>query len=891
MTRAVNYSVIIILALAAIVASVYFCNKYASGLTGNALNAMPASAALYLKTEIKQGKISGLTQQPVWKLLQLFVDDRATASIIKMDSLLKNESIIPERDNQFYMSVHPVSADHFDFLFLSGMPVNNRKETALKILELWSSGILKTSKRQYEGVTIYESAGNDFVFTFCISKNVFIGSCTPFLVEDAIRQQKAAAGRLFKLSLLTEVFMKNEKKLAASVHLHFESAGALTQVFLNKEFSSKVNTAWMGSVAEFKIEDSANHLLMSGYTASEDTTQFSAFISKQKPVKTSATEILPASTAWFRWMGFENSLILKRLFSTDEDFIRANKEVKKQTGLIPSDTLFPYFTGEFISLLLRPASVKYESNRLTIFKLKEPLKAEALIDKLSRSSDPAAPVEVYNQSKIKQMKLRSFSEALTGSWANASSATYYMVKGNYLVLSSSASAMRTFLDEFQSNQLLIKQKSFTEHLGFLREKNNLLFYYRMAESNYYLKAMLNEKYESLSEKNSSTVQLWNALAWQMTGSNASSETRFALFYEPQNKLPSIELIASEKTDTTVSSGIFPVSTSAESFALMQDDEGQLYKFNSSGSFVWKNLMPGKIISPFYTADIYRNIRQQIIFNSAEQLIAIDTDGDLISNFPITLPAQATGPLVKVPFNQGTREALLIPSANGRIYAYQPNGRIYGAWNFTFVEPVEFISHGLFSQRDYLAMHTASGRIIITAANGNILWQSASFYLLAGESKKIFADTLNNQFVFCTQNGTVTRINVDGKTESKAYMNETVNDFLMDDFERDGKADYLFLTSSQFIVYSQQGRKIFSYDFKKDKTPDQISSFAAGQKVYVLCHSQEQNLTWVFEKKTGHYPKSPVRGGLKGFIADLNSDGRTQLFTASTEGFVYCYVLN
>ncbi len=891
MTRAVNYSVIIILVLAALVASVYFYNKYSSGLTGNALNAMPASAALYLKTEAKQGKLSAIIQQPVWKLLQLFLDDRATGSITRLDSLLKNENIIPETDNQFYISVHPVSADRFDFLFLTGMPVSGRKETAMRLLDLWSSQQLKTSKRQYEGVTIFESSGNDFAFTFCISKNVFIGSGTPFLVEDAIRQQKAAAGKLFKLSLLTEVFMKSEKKPASTIHLHFESAEALAQVFLNKEFSSKANSTLLGSVAEFKIEDQANHLLMTGYTATEDSSRLAAFIAGQKPVKPSATEILPASTAWFRWIGFQNSLILKRLFSSDKVFISANKEVKKQTGLTPSDTLFHFFTGEFISLLLRPASVKYESNRLTIHKLKEPAKAEMLIDKLNRTAESAAPVEVYNQSKIKQMKLRSFAEALTGSWVKTASATYYTVKGNYLVMASSASAMRTFIDEYQSNQLLVIQKSFTEHLGFLREQNNLLFYYRMAESNYYLKALLNENYERFFEKNSNIIQQWNAMAWQMTGSNASCETRFALFYEPQNKLPSIELIASEKTDTTASSGIFQVNTSEESFALLQDDEGQLYKFNSSGSLVWKNLMPGKIISPFYTADIYRNSRQQIIFNTAEQLIAIDTDGDLISNFPITLPAQATGPLLKVPFNQGTREALLIPSANGRIYAYQPNGRIYGAWNFTYVEPVEFISHGLFSQRDYLAMHTASGRIIITAANGNMLWQSSSFYSLAGAAKKIFADSVSNQFVFCTGNGTVTKINVDGKTESKAYMNETVNDFLMDDFDRDGKADYLFLTSSQFIVYSQQGRKIFSYDFRKEKTPDKLSSFTIGQKVYVLCHSQEQNLTWIFEKKNGHYPKSPVKGGLKGFIADMNNDGRTQLVTASTEGFVYFYVLN
>lgn len=891
MTRTVNYFVVILLVIAAVVASVYLYNRYASGLTGNALNAMPATAGLYLKTEIKQGKLASITQQPVWKLLQLFLDDRASRMMIRMDSLLKSDIILPAAENQFYISVHPVSANRFDLLFLSGMPVNNRKETALNLLALWASGNVKTSVRHYQGVTIYETSAADFNFTFCISKNVFIGSSTPFLVEDAIRQQQAVSARIFKLSMLTDAFMKNEKKPASSVNLHFESAGTLALVFLNKNFYEAAHTAMMGSAAEFKVDEQSQHFLMSGYTAFEDSTQVAAFIAKQKPVKSLAYEIIPASAAWFRWIGMQDAQTLKSFFNTDQTFRKANDEFQKQTGIRLSDSLFQYMTGEFISMLLRPASVRYESSRMTIIRLQHPAKTEALLDKLSRRFEPASPVELYNQSKIKQVNWRSFSEALTGSWAFPATVTYYTLKGNYLILSSSASAMRTFIDEYQSGQLLAKQQSFLEQLGFLRERSNLLFYYRLSESHYFLKALLNESYEDFLEKHSNTVQQWNACAWQMTGRNASCETRFALFYDPQNKPAAIEMMATEKTDTLAVSGVFPLRTPEETYALIQDEEGQLYKFNSSGSLVWKNLLEGKIISPFYASDIYRNNRQQIIFSTKDQLIALDSDGDFISNFPLSLPAEASGPLLKVPFNQGTREALLIPSANGRIYAYQTNGRMYGTWNFSYSEPVEQINYGVFSQREFIAMYSASGKIIITSANGSILWQSSSSYLLAGNGKNLIADTVNHQFVFCTENGTIMRIHTDGKTDSKALTQENVRDFLMEDFDRDGNADFLLLTSSQLLAYSQQGRKIFSYDFKKDKTPDQMSSFTVGQKLYVLCNSQEQNLTWVFEKKNGHYPKSPVKGGLPGFIADMKNDGRTQLVTASTDGFVYFYILN
>jgi hypothetical protein len=94
-----------------------------------------------------------------------------------------------------------------------------------------------------------------------------------------------------------------------------------------------------------------------------------------------------------------------------------------------------------------------------------------------------------------------------------------------------------------------------------------------------------------------------------------------------------------------------------------------------------------------------------------------------------------------------------------------------------------------------------------------------------------------------------------------------------------------------VIYSQQGRKIFRYDFKSGMVPDQLSAFTTGKKMYVLCASRENDLTWVFEMTNGHYPKSPVKGGFPGFISNINNEGITRLVTASAAGFVYFYLLN
>jgi hypothetical protein len=895
MMRTVYYAVIIILLLAATALSVYFYNRYFSGLSGNELDAIPASAGLYLSTEIREGNCMALTRQPVWKLLQLFFQEQRTSVWQRMDSLLNTKNFIPLKDSRLYISVHPVADNRFDLLFLSGAPLPDRLNSALTVLRLWSSDSLKISKRRYEGVTLYDCSHDHFSFTFCISKNVFIGSSTPFLVEDAIRQQKASARRLYQLRLLSDVFFKNKKKSSESLYLHFESAGGLAQVFLNREFYSLANASFLGSTAELRIEEHSNHLLLTGFTAWEDSAQLAAFISKQRPVKPEALEVLPASVAWFRWLGFENSLILKSFFDSDPLFLKANSEVERQIGIKPAGLLLPYLTGEFITLLLRPASVKYETNRLTIFRLKDAHKTQALIDqwsrKASQSSGKTIIAESYNNHKIKQIRLAAFQQALAGSWANPAPVSYYLLHGNYLVLASSASALRTYINDFQSGQLLIKKSDFSESNGFLRAKTNFLMFYNIPESTYFLKALLNPKFQSILEDNSSIITSWSALAWQMTGSSSSCETRLNLIYAPDQKQPAIELITTERTQNALLTGIFPVFAGRESFALVQDEEGQLYRFSSSGSLEWMNLMPGKIISPFFIADLYRNIRKQVVFNTADMLIALDPDGDFISNFPVSLPAPASGPMIKIPFNKGWQEAFLVPTVNGRIYAYQPNGRIFNRWNFNYPEPVELLTHGNLQNRDYVALYTASGRIMIAADNGNLLWQSNSSVSLAGKNKRLFADTLSGKFVFCTENGTVTRLSPEGMAETNAPVNEIINDFLMEDFDMDGMADWLFLTPKQLVIFSQQGKKLFSYDFKKENSPVQLSAYKEGPYCFVLCHSPEENLTWVFNQKTGHYDRSPVKGGLPGFIADFNTDGKPELVTASAEGFVYFYSLN
>ncbi|MCC6384518.1 MAG: hypothetical protein LC117_04490 [Bacteroidia bacterium] len=895
MVRTVKYYLIVLFILISTAAGWYFYNSYTRTLEGNPLNAMPGSAALYIKTPIDSKNIKSLITQPIWQLMSLLTEDGSEQGLLKIDSFLNGSGLYNSVPAEIYISIHPVAAEQFDYLFLSGSPDLCREEFVLNLLKQWTGSMLTVSKRRYEDKTIFEVFTPDQKgFTFCISDNVLIGSRVPFLVEDAIRQQHVSAGKLYKLSLLTRTFFKSDKSAQTSVHINFESAAALIQSFIGKEFNNTFESLKsFATITELKTESHPQHLLLTGNTLSDDSLQFASFISKLKPIQATALEILPSSAAFFKWLGMIHADNLHKYLQNDSDFRQFDGVFRSKLGFSPADSLFRYFSGEFITSLLRPSSVKYENSLISFIRLANPKATDLLMNKIVRITDnnlnSPTRSETYNNLKIQQIRSEGFQQALLGNMAPYSRNTFFSINGSYLILSSNALALRTFADDYRSGRVLINDKIFKDEMNFIRSHSNFLGYYRFSQSAYYLKALLNHKFSQLIEEKGEELNNWDAVSFQLTGNMVSPETRIAVFYESAGQLPLLSLVASEKTDSTISRNLFSANEQQQTFILVQDENNQLYKISNNGNIVWTNLIPGKIISPLFIADIYRNKQEQYLFNTTGYLIAADAGGDFISGFPLKLPEEASGAMLAVPFESNLQSAILIPAANGRIYAYQPGGKIYTYWDYAGDEPATNLQHGRFKGKDFIALITQTGKFKITNATGNILFTSENHYHLSG-SRQIFTDTLTSQFIFCTENGSVVFCNPEGQSETKNPTTSLVTDFQYADFDRDGSNDLIFLTGSQLSVLSRDGKQILNYDFKV-RTPATLNVSVIDNKLFLLVCSEKYNQTWLFEYKKGHFKNSPVKGGVPGFVADMNKDGKLILVTASREGMIYLYAVN
>ncbi len=890
MSRTLNFFLILIVILVLLGAGYYLYERHVAGSQSYVLKAIPADAALYIRMNVKPDQITAMRQKPIWNLLRMILHPDADRYLYLTDSLLKHEVRFEKKPIHLFISVHPVSAERLDLLFLSGTHLSDSKKRVERFLTTLAGNTMSIARRKYEGVTLYESTNPHFPFTFCLSNRVLMGSTTAFLVESAIRQQRAVARKIFQWKHHAEKGKTKSNDLSFSVHLNHENIHLLTRLFLEKEFSGEnIMSGQPGMVSELKIEGYDRHLILSGHTVAKDSLQLSAFLVRQEPMPMQAMEIVPASAALFRWIGVRNINQWQSFLMTRSVTVRQQADQQKHVHF-PLDSLLRYCTGEFIYMLIQPSSFQYRHNQLCAVRISQSERVAYLMDQWNKNLfNDNVTTEIYKQIAIQSLRLPHLPEALMGSWSGQGPYACYAVMDQYLLFAASASSLRALIDDYRNNKRLINKPQIKDQLSHLKNKTNYLFYCRLPESAYWLKGLLKTTYKNRLENNLHDWNRWKALAFQMTGTANGCETGLALFYEPADQPPSIELIASEKMDTTLSGLVQPVFAEQERFFFIQDDDDLLFRFNSSGMITWCNRMPGKIISPVYLTDIYRNGRYQYLFNTAEHLVVIDEDGDFVSNFPIVLPAQPSASLRQVRFCTSQREAWLLATDNGRIYAYQPGGKIYLPWNFYFSSPVLTLTYGCFAPSSYLAAYTSSGYFLIIGPDGKILQQHQSVSRPIGMDR-LYSDTLHNRFVWADSIGQVVSWSVDRGLSTTVLTEDKVYDFLMDDFNGDGLPDYLFLTDYRLRVYETNGKPLFSYDFSQDQRPERFMTWKAAGRIFITCCSGKDDRTWVFEKQAGLYPGSPVQGGLQAFVADMNNVGQPLLITASPAGWVYIYVI-
>jgi hypothetical protein len=913
MKRVVSSSLFLLFILIAIAAGLYYFQRHYAITGGKAVNAIPADAAFFFEADISSGIINEISKTPYWKDVQKnkFFKE-INNSLLSFDSLVQNEGDLKElfSKEKLIISAHVIKANEFDFLYLINLPVPDQEDFADEIIKKLSGSDADPVTRSYEDVDIKERVLKDKnTFTYAVSKNIFIGSMTAFLVEDAVRQQKVARKPFIKDKNFNRIYEKAAEEKSNNIFINYRNFPRWLSVFknLNKQESfSEMDDFASWSVLNPEIGE--NGVFAQGNSFANDSSSFIFHFLSQQPVVMNLFKILPGKTSAIIATGISDRDVFfksykKYLKMTDDAGANTTllDKIKSNYKFSAEEKFYGISGNEFALAVTEPSGVNYENSSYFILKMNDAAKAKKTLQALSilvdKKQNEKTMQEKYNGFSIGLIRLQGLIPALYGNAFKKVNKMYYTFIGDYAVFANQASSLRTFIDYFQSGNLLVKNESFKSVSIKFSFKTNYFLFCKNPGNNYIIKSVLSEVWNHRADSAKYYLNKWDAFAFSVTNKNKNLNTSCLLQYNPKKVSSEVSLAWTAQLDTSVSmqpQAVKNIQNKTHSI-LVQDDANNLYLVNNSGDITWKKQLPEKIKGDIFTIDLYKNNSSEFIFNTVNYLFVVDINGNNVSNYPIQMPAPATNGLTVSDPDNLHDYRVFIACGNGKIYGYEGSGKPLAGWNFnystgTIQQPLQVFS---INRKNYLVTADDAGSVFILDRTGQIAIKVREKVIRKANVKFYLEENPKNNFNFVTfdTTGDVINISMEGTVRSQSIDAVSTSDnFLLNDVDGDSIPDYIFTEQDQVSAYTNLMTLIFNLSLN-GVTADGIQKYQlSNNKTAIGVHSVSSNKLFLINSNGVFFKGFPVKGNTPFIIDELNNDGKYYLVAGSGDGNIYTYSL-
>jgi len=752
--RVVTSSIIAVLIIS-LAAGLYF---YLQGKKSSELSdfhSIPANANFIIEYNHKSGNLrSYLESESFDELTEVFGLDQLATLFSRLDSICENNpdfcSILSQ--NRLLISAHMIKANDFDYLYImKASDLNGAEEINTIIAALSGYSSDKISKRKYEGTEIIEIGIDKKIISYTLDNNILAISTTPFLVEDVIRQRKLGTP-LIKGQELVDLFISDKPSDLTLYYNNREMAKWISMI----SPSDWVNSLSMGNNwTMLSLSDGKDDLNLLGENLSEDSVTTFALFKDNGAVIPTLPDFLPQKTISFQYYGCSNvtSYLQKRISIENDRPQQTNPIVKmeSQLGTNAIDAIGRWYSGEVI-LALTSVGTNSTSNTLVMLGISSRDKTIEFLKKINESGK-SIKTEKYKNHSILNISSSGLIPAITG-LAYDKTYNYSVIIENRLIMSSSLSQLKTYIDDTEQNRLLKSDQTFQENRASVLVRINSWSYLNSRE---YFKSNQNK-----TDFYSNHFPTLNALSsiYGMVNYIYSSSTNQVqcLLKRNQQDILSIDQLWSFKLDSGVVSGPYIVNYNDSSFmVLAQDVSNNLICLDASGNTKWTKPIGEKILSNLYPVHLYTNELTQLMFNTGSYLYMLDDKGANVSNFPIRLPTQASNGIALIYSEKEKKDHIYVACYNGKIYAYEINGKASSNWSFNELtsEIKKPISKIIYQNKEALIFEDGQHIYTLTLNGGILLKQKPSF---TKSSNTELQQGSNNSIALSDENGVYIQIN-------------------------------------------------------------------------------------------------------------------------------------
>jgi len=895
-----------------------------------AIIAIPSDAAIIIESDNFPGAWNELKSVSVYwnKLKGIELIDQIEARTAYLDSLFSKEDKIAQliSGQATFISIHLTGIHNYDYLFLVSLKNTNQMRDFNKTVKSLVDENTIT-KRSYDKVDIFEISTEVGVFNYAISKGIFLGSFSPLLIEDAIRQMNSSSSLINKPENKGFELVHNTAGTGAACHfyINYSRFPKLASLFLRSRKRGLIaELSNLANWTELDLKIKSNSLMLNGLTFSNDSLpRFLNLLDDQKPQDIDMIEVLPDNTAVLNYFGVED---FNKYYEDYKTYLGATNELFDYTALIStteekygidiSEDLFSLFSNEFaLSTSANVNSPDPKSNKTkdyAIFGLYDPEDALERLQDLCKTihnnvespdSVDKSVSEVYRDHEILYFSIPNMLNDLLGHVFSQVKSNYCTVVGDYLVFAETSNHLKNFIADNLSGRTMDRDVSYLSFSDHISSSANYFLYYNipLCIKTGMLQALFEEEVSNAIVENTESIQEFHALGIQvssgsMKASSAGGKlyyTNVYLEYNPDYK-EKTQLFRQTKLDAPLHSIPWVVKNhyTNDNEIFIQDGQNQLYLIDKSNNILWKKSISEPIMGDVTQIDIYKSKKLQLLFNTKTKLHLIDRKGRDVEDFPIELKYPATNGISVFDYDKTRNYRIIVCGEDKGIRVYDSYGKLVTGWEFDKTSSVVYapISHISVNGKDHIVAIDHRGMVYSMDRRGhermkpfqafNYLFDNA-YYLEKGKS-------IDNTWIITSDSsGIVRKASFAGKTDSLVFDDFTHPPYF-NYAKRNGKRQYVFLNKDELIVFGEDKEIAYNKSFDR---------IIAHRPIIYNLPDNDLKIGVVSEKSDELYLFNPDGSLSDGFPLYGNSDftlmhnsGKTSLISGAHGNYLFIYSL-
>ncbi|MDF9795229.1 hypothetical protein OKW21_000492 [Catalinimonas alkaloidigena] len=675
---------------------------------------VPESAALVYETAELPATWEKLQSSQLWKNLQGIEAYQSMEGHMElMDSLANIKQFFTGK--QLLIGTHVISKDNFDFTYffrLDNAREHNGLSQALKRFQEKEN--IKSESRMFNGFRISELTDENSgrQFSYLVHRDIFVGSFTPFLIEDVVRNIET---EFQEHSFLYHNASRDEvPKLAndeGNLYLNMAKLPLLLSVFTTNEFLPYLQPlAQLSETVFLDVNLTDNQILFNGFSKVEqkeaeagsvqdqETPVWLSTFEEEQPQAINLYQYVPERTAVLYHFAAQNGEgWLQKLYRQQE---QANEKLVKQTQRyrknlselydVRLQNLLSWFEGEMGLMVLESIDTKMP-DKILLLETKDTAKASIslrqLETKLSREVEGISYSEQFAGYQIGEISYKEFPAAMLGPIALGFDQCFYMLTDRYVIFANSIRALKRLIADREAENTWDKSIQEVRFLESALDESNVSVFVNTSRCWSLLREHLSSKWKQFANTHADVLKNFDHLAIQFSKADEDFYTSFAISYEP---LSSSEGESEQFSDVSRLFVDYPLQTKPFVVrdhtdqtleVLFQDQKNQLYLAETDGEILWKDSLQNAIIGEVYQIDYFKNGNLQYLFATDSAIHLIDRTGAYVSGYPSYMPEDVRiRYLSLIDYDNSKNYRFLVSDTAGRLWMFNKDRESLEGWN-------------------------------------------------------------------------------------------------------------------------------------------------------------------------------------------------------------------